>query len=293
VAALAALAAVLVAVHPPTTGLGILREYATRPGLLLAAAGLAVLLLAPDGARARGTAAFVPLFALAALALGLVAGDPHVLVPDQYWTARRYLPLPLPLLAVLGGVAVAHACALLPGAARSRAAAGVAGLLLVAALAGSLSDARQALTVTEFDGVPEQVDGIDALITGRDPLVLAGPAYTSWAVLAPSLALRSERDVVMLGRREVERRPRTALLNAAGLGPWIASVARRRPVYLVTANVPLFGLTYDPRVLAPRLVGSRPLAIRQIEHAVGHPPTTSATRTDLVSVFRLSPAPAR
>lgn len=291
-AAVLVLGAVVLAVRPPALGLEIFREYATRPGVLLAGAGLAGLLLSPARDRRR-LLPLLPLLALAVVALGLVARDPQVLVPDQYWTARRYLPVALPVLAALAGVAVALAWG---ARGRGRVGVGVAVLapsLAVLALAGSLSDARQALTVTEFDGVPAQVDRIDGLITGEDPLVLMGPGYAAWGVLGPSLAVRQGRDVVMLRAARDEGAQRVATLDDPRFSRWLGTVARRRPVYLVTANVPPFGIASNATDVRPETVGSLPLAITQIDQRVGGPPTGHATRTDQIAVYRLAPGTGR
>lgn len=291
-AALVVLGAVVLAVHPPALGLEIFREYATRPGVLLAGAGVAGLLLAPTEARRR-IPPLLPLLALAVVALGLVARDPQVLVPDQYWTARRYLPVALPVTAALAGLAVALAWGARRRGRGGLAVAVLAPLLAALALAGSLSDARQALTVTEFDGVPQQVDRIDALITGEDPLVLMGPGYAAWGVLGPALELRQGRDVVMLRAARDDGAQRTATLDDPRFSRWLGAVARRRPVYLVTANVPPFGIASNAADVRPETVGSLPLAITQIDQRVGGPPTSHATQTDQIAVYRLAPGTGR
>jgi hypothetical protein len=166
-------------------------------------------------------------------------------------------------------------------------------LLAAATIAGSLSDARQAIGTTEFDGVPERVERIDALLRGDDPLVLMGPGYTSWGMLGPALALRQDRDVVMLAQARVTADPRVATLDDPAFSRWLGAVARRRPVYLVTANVPPFGIASDARDVRPESVGTVALPITQIDHRVGGPPTSHATQTDQIAVYRLAPGAAR
>jgi hypothetical protein len=291
-AGVALVAAVVLVVHPPSLGLSILQEYATRPGVLLAGAGVAGVLLSPAADRRR-VPALVPLLLLAVVALALVARSPQVLVPDQYWTARRYLPLALPVGAALGGVAVALAVGLRRRRPWGPGLAALALVLVAGALAGSLSDARPALSTTEFDGVPERVDRIDALITGRDPLVVMGPGYTSWGMLGPALLLRQDRDVVMLGSARDRGRERVATLDDPELSAWLHRVALRRPVYLVTANVPAFSVATNPADVVPRTVGTVGLPVTQIDHRVGGPPTRAETTTDLVAVVRLEPGAGR
>lgn len=283
--------AVLV-VHPPALGLEIFREYATRPGVLLAGLGLAAVVLAGPDERRR-LVPLAPLLVLAAVALGLVARDPQVLVPDQYWTARRYLPVALPVAAALAGVAVATAWGL-----RGRGRVGIvavvaAPLLVLVGVAGSLSDARQALTVTEFDGVPQRIEQIDALLTGEDPLVLMGPGYTAWGMVGPALALRQDRQTLMLSSAQDPSKQRTATLDDPDFSRWLGRVARRRPVYLVTANLPPIGIASNADDVRPVSVGSVSLPITQIDHRVGGPPTGHSTTTDLIGVFRLEPGVGR
>lgn len=285
-------AAVVEAVHPPALGLEILQEYATRPGVLLAGAGVAGLLLSPAEDRRR-LVPLLPLLALAVVALALVARDPQVLVPDQYWTARRYLPVALPVGAALGGLAVALAWGARRRGRPGPAVAVLAALLTVGALAGSLSDARQAITTVEFDGVPERVEQIDALITGDDPLVLMGPGYTAWGVLGPALELRQDRDVVMLRAAGDDDAQRVATLDDPVFSRWLGGVARRRAVYLVTANVPPFGIASNAADVRPQSVGSVNLPITQIDQRVGGPPTGHRTQTDLIAVYRLAPGGGR
>lgn len=285
-AGLAVLAALVVAIRPPALGLEILGRYATGPGLVLAAAGVALLALAPRADRRR-VMPLVPLLGLALVAVALVARDPQVLVPDEYWTARRYLPVALPVGAVLGGVGVALARGRQGAGRPGLALAGGAAALVIGALAFSLSGARQALTTTEFDGVPARVEQVDALIDGDDPLVVMGPGITSWAALGPALALRQDRDVVMLRSAREGADDRAATLNDPRMGGWLRRVAGRRPVYLVTANVPPFRVASDATIVQPEAVGTVTLPITQIEQRVGGAPRSHATRTDLITVYRL------
>lgn len=285
-AGLVLVAALVVAVRPPALGLEILGRYATGPGLLLAAAGVALALLAPRVDRRR-LLPLVPVLGLAVVALALVARDPQVLVPDEYWTARRYLPVALPVAASLAGAGVAFAWGGRRAGRSGPAAAAVASLLAVAALAVSLTDARQAIVTTEFDGVPATVEQVDALIAGDDPLVLTGPGITSWAALGPALALRQDRDVVMLRSAREGADDRTATLDDPRMAGWLRGVAARRPVYLVTANVPPFRVASDASVVRPEAVGTVTMPITQIEQRVGGAPRSHATRTDLITVYRL------
>ena len=285
-AGLVVVAALAVAVRPPALGLEILGRYATGPGLLLATGGVALLLLAPRVDRRR-LLPLVPLLALAVVALALVARDPQVLVPDEYWTARRYLPVALPVGAALGGVGVALAWAARRSGRPGLVLAALAPLLAVAALAVSLSDARQAITTTEFDGVPAKVEQVDALLAGDDPLVLTGPGITSWAALGPALALRQDRDVVMLRSAREGTDDRTATLDDPRMAGWLRGVTARRPVYLVVANVPPFRIASDASVVRPEAVGTVTMPITQIEQRVGGAPRSHATRTDLITVYRL------
>jgi hypothetical protein len=169
----------------------------------------------------------------------------------------------------------------------------LAPLLGVLALAGSLSDARQAIGTTEFDGVPERVDRIDALVTGRDPLVLVGPGYTAWGMVGPALALRQDRAVAMLRSAQDAGGQRVATLDDPGFSRWLGGVARRRPVYLVTANVSPFNIATNAGDLRPVPAGTVSLPITQIDHRVGGPPTSHATQTDLIAVYRLVPGSGR
>ncbi|WP_026911955.1 hypothetical protein [Patulibacter minatonensis] len=286
------LGTVVMVVHPPSLGLEIFGRYATRPGVLLAGVGLGALLLAPPADRRR-LVPVVPLLALAGVALALVARDPQVLLPDEYWTARRYLPVALPVTAALAGVAVAVAWGLRGAGRPGRAAAVAAPLVAVLALGLSLSDARQAVTTTEFDGVPARVQRIDALLRGRDPLVIMGPGYTAWGMLGPALALRQDRQVLMLATARRAGQERVATLDDPRLSRWLGRVARRRPVYLVTSNVPQFGIASDPKDVLPVSVGTVELPITQIDHRVGGAPRSHDTTTDLITVSRLQPGSGR
>ncbi|MEV4422622.1 hypothetical protein AB0L40_21990, partial [Patulibacter sp. NPDC049589] len=288
-AGVVALAALVLAVHPPSLGLEIFGQYATRSGILLTGAGVVALVLAADAEDRRRLVPLVPLLALAVVALGLVARDPQVLVPDQYWTARRYLPVALPVAAALAGVAVALAWGARRQSRLGLGAVALAGVLTVATLAVSLGDAKQAVTVTEFDGVPERVQDVDALITGRDPLVIMGPGYTSWAMLGPALALRQDRQVLMLSAARDATHQTVATLDDPRFSRWLGRVVRRRPVYLVTANVPPLATASDTRDVRPVTVGTVSLPITQIDHRVGGAPRTHATTTDLIGVQRLEP----
>lgn len=291
-AAVVLLAALVVAVHPPSLGLEILRTYATPPGILLAGAGVAGLLLTAPPERRR-LLPLLPLLALAVVALALVARSPQVLVPDQYWTARRYLPVALPVGAALAGLAVALAWGVRGRGRRGRALAVATPILAVTALALSLSDARQAIGTTEFDGVPARVAEIDGLLQGDDPLVVVGPGYTSWGIVGPALRLRQDRDVVMLRSARDGADDRTATLDDPRLSRWLSDVARRRPVYLVTANVAPFRIATNAAELRPETVGQVSLPITQIEQRVGGPPRRHDTTTDLVAVSRLQPGTGR
>jgi hypothetical protein len=195
--------------------------------------------------------------------------------------------------AALAGVAAAVAWGLRHRGRGGLLAAVVAPLLVLATVAGSLSDARQALAVTEFDGVPQRVERIDALLGGPDPLVLMGPGYTAWGMLGPALALRQDRQVLMLSSARDPAGQRTATLDDPAFSRWIGRVARRRPVYLVTANVAPLGIAADERDVRPVSVGTVPLPVLQIDHRVGGPPTGHSTTTDLIGVYRLQPGTGR
>lgn len=286
------LTALVVAVRPPSLGLEILRTYATPPGILLAGAGAAGLLVTPAADRRR-LLPLLPLFGLALVALALVARSPQVLVPDQYWTARRYLPVALPVGAALSGLAVALAWGVRGLGRSGRMVAVAAPFLAVAAFALSLWDARQAIFVTEFDGVPARVAEIDDLLEGDDPLVVVGPGSTAWGVVGPALLLRQDRDVVMLRSARDGADDRTATLDDPRLSRWLGGVVRRRPVYLVTANVPPFRIASNPADVGLETVGQVGLPITQIEQRVGGPPRRHDTTTDLVAVYRLAPGTGR
>ncbi|MDX8150068.1 hypothetical protein SK069_00555 [Patulibacter brassicae] len=285
-AALVGLAGLVVAVAPPAEGLEIFRTYATAPGLVLAALGAVALLLGRAGTP-DGRWAALPLLLAAALALGLVAGDPQVLQPDQYWTARRFLPAALPVAAVLAGIAVAVAWHW-PGDRRRPV---VAATLLLALAAGAvgLRNAWPALSTTEFHGVPAQVEAVDAQITGSDPLVIMGPSERAWSALGPALALRQERHVLMIGAGRMAFQRDRAPLDDPALVRWLVDVASRRPVFLVLAGYGVVDVRTDFRRLAALLVGATPLRIREIEHRIGGPPRRSELHLTAVTVLRLQP----
>ncbi|WP_320670976.1 hypothetical protein [Patulibacter defluvii] len=288
-AALLVLAGIVLAVAPPSLGLRIFGTYATAPGIVLAAAGLALLVLGAGATAARERVAVLPLLLLGLIALALVARDPQVLVPDQYWTARRYLPLALPLAAALGGVAVALAWRHRDRAPAGRPLAALAVLLLLAAAAIGLRDARPAITTTEFDGVPAMLDRLDDQLGGGDPLVLVGPNQRAWATVAPSLAIRSGRAVTMLGNANLLRYRTRALLDDPRLTAWLERVAARRPVLLLTSGIGLASIQLDSRRFTAVLVGGSDFFVREIDHRVGGPPRTSDVQGDTINVWRLSP----
>lgn len=288
-AALLVLAGLVLAVAPPTLGLRIFGTYATAPGLVLAGGGLAALVLGRGLRTWREAAAIAPLLLLAAIALGLVARDPQVLIPDQYWTARRYLPLALPLTAVLGGTMIALAWRGRRGRPGGTAVAAIAVLLAVAAAAVGLRDARPAITTTEFDGVPAALDALDRQLTGRDPLILVGPNQRAWASVAPSLAIRSGRAVTMLGNGALERFRDRAMLDDPRLTQWLTTVAARRPIYLLTAGLGLAAIHLDTRRFVAISAGSTDLYVRQVDHRVGGPPRGSDVQADTITVWRIVP----
>ncbi|MGE4428697.1 MAG: hypothetical protein AB7G37_19760, partial [Solirubrobacteraceae bacterium] len=300
-ALLVAVAGLVVALVPPTEGLEIFVTYATVPAVLLVTAGLVAVLLGVVTVPRTAVAA-VPVLVLGAVALALVSGRPQVVVADQYWTARRYLPAALPVtvalasatLALLWGATRPAGAAAMPwiGRARPLVAVGL-GVVVAGALGLSLWAAGPAITVTEYDGVPEQVDRIDALIDraadpGSSPLILAGPDDTAWTALGPALAARG-RAVMTTAPGALAATPPRLEIADPRLVRWLRAQADRRPVLVLASGASirrLFDGTIDARAT---LVDRATLSVRHVDRRVGGPPRGESTDTTTVSVVRLWP----
>ena len=187
--------------------------YATWPGLVLAAGGLAVAVMAAFE-RDRGTVLLLP----AALLLGTVAiyGIDARVAPDHFWAIRRFVSAALPLLAVFAGLAVAAAWS------SPRLRAGALALLGVTVALG-VYDLWPALRFDEYRGSTAALARLDAKLGEPETLVI-----TPW-LAAPDgrygvpLRVRFHRPAVPVFR--LDRQP---------LAAWVADQVARRPVRLVT-----------------------------------------------------------
>jgi len=283
-----------VALAPPTEGLEIFATYATPPTVLLVTAGVVAALLGLVRPP-RSALAAAPIVIAGVIALAFVSGRPQVVVADQYWTARRYLPAALPVTVALAGATVAWLWSAIEAARVTRRLRGVVasvlGASVVVALGLSMWAARPAVTVTEYDGVPEQVDRIDALIDraagpGGRPLVLVGPDDTAWAALGPALASRG-RAVVTTGPGGLTATPPRLELGDPTLLRWLHAVARTRPVLVVAAGASIRSL-FDGAVDADaRLVGRATLSIRHVDRRVGGPPRGEGVDATTLAIVRL------
>ncbi len=242
-----------------------LRWHLGEAGIALAVAGGAVVLARLP--RERGSEGAWLLLLLAAATLLLYLPDARI-SPDQPWGFRRFLPVLVPVWAVLCGVAAA-ALAAVRGRWRTpaRVALTVVGAVALVQLVGGLAPT---LGHREYEGAGEVVDRLDASLGPGRPLVLFGPHDVTLHRFGPAVGIGRGREAFPV--RALNRRPLVDWVTARAKGGRVLLVTYRRrlppldrgrlraspiatvPFSLPEMEQPLDRLPRHPRRLAGELV---------------------------------------
>jgi hypothetical protein len=272
--------------------LTLMRSYVQSPVLLLGLGGGVVVVVAAAREK-RLAVVMVPLllFAAAMLAYG---SEPKVSL-EQYWAARRFLPVQMPVVSALAGASIAVLLSHLSsrGTRRVVLAGALAATLVIVGF--SLNEAKPALSVTEYNGLDRQLDTFNRRLGPPSTLVLAGLGEYTQARIAPALWLHYGRATVSVGRvNETPLSPPVSVdLREPRLSRWILSEARRRPVVLITSLLAQRNPIVNTKQLAVRLRASQTFDIHIVERASGRPPNKTFHERVSVDVWSIQPAAGR
>lgn len=275
-----------------TESLTLIRTY-VHPEVLLVglAGGVAVAVTAAR--EKRLTVVMVPLllFTAAMIAYGR---DPKAAL-DQYWVARRFLPVQMPVISALAGATVALVLSRL-STRLARRVAFAAAMAITLVIAGfSLNEAKPALSVTDFSGLPRQLDAFNRRLGPPSTLILAGLGEYSQSRIAPALWLHYRRPTVTVHRADetTASAPIDVDLREPRLSRWILGEARRRPVVLITSQLAKRTPIVNAKQLAVRLQATQTFDTRRAEWAIGRPPNKTVHERVSVDVWRIYPAAGR
>ena len=231
-----------------------LRWHLGEAGIALAVAGGAVLFARLP--RERGSEGAWLLLLLAAATLLLYLPDARI-SPDQPWGFRRFLPVLVPVWAVLCGAAAA---ALVDMRGRWRTPARVAlAAVGVVALVQLLGGLAPTLGHREYDGAGEVVDRLDASLGSGRPLVLFGPHDVTLHRFGPAIGIGRGREAFPV-----------LALNRPRLVDWVTECTKARRVLLVTFGRRLPPL--DQRRLRASVIASVPFSLPEMEQPLDHLP---------------------
>ncbi len=270
----------------------LMRSYLQSPVLLVGlAGGVAVAVTAAREKRLAVVMVPLLLFTAAMIAYGQ---EPKAF-PDQYWVARRFLPVQMPVITALAGATVAVLLARLSTReTRLVVLTGVLAVTLVI-LGVSLNEAKPALSVTEYSGLPRQLDAFNRRLGPPATLVLAGLGEYSQSRIAPALWLHYGRPTVSVHRADQTTASQTVDvdLREPRLSRWILGEARRRPVVLMTSQLAKRIPIVNAKQLAVRLKATQTFDFRLTERVIGRPPNKTVHERTTVDVWRIYPAARR
>ena len=183
----------------------------------------------------------------------LYTAIPNV-APDLPWATRRFVPVALPLLALLAGCAVAEAGKFLGRVWNLRAGVALAGVLTVLAVGWTAHTALPALQVRELNGAVAAFDRLDAKIPAAEAVYVEKPdghdgvvSTLDYVYDRPALPYSKERFT-----REIDELDKARLLKDA--------------VYITTDGAPaplISGVEF-------REVGSQKMSLPRLEGREGH-----------------------
>jgi 4-amino-4-deoxy-L-arabinose transferase-like glycosyltransferase len=203
--------------------------YLGALGLLLALAGTTWAVWSVLRGRARGEVAAV---AAMGLAVGIVIVWRPVITPDQVWATRRFVPVVLPAMVVMGSLALAAGAATTFGSSRAR--RSVVAAVGVLAVIGAAVTTWPVRELREQHGTLAVLESACAL-AGTDASVVVLGAPESDTLAQP---MRSWCGVPVAVAREG--------VSAADLGPVRAAVeAEGRTLVLVSSDAAALGVAAD------------------------------------------------
>jgi hypothetical protein len=279
----------ILALNNSSESLILIRTYVHSEVLLVGlAGGVAVAVVA---AREKRLAVVItPLMLFVAMMIAYGRSPKAAL--DQYWVARRFLPVQMPVISALAGATIALVLSRLSTrlARRVAVAAAVAATLVIAGF--SLNEAKPALSVTEYSGLPRQLNAFNRGLGPPSTLVLAGLGEYTQSRIAPALWLHYGRPTVAVHRADetTASPPKNVDLREPRLSHWILGEARRRPVVLITSQLAERNPIVNAKQLAVRRKASQTFDARLVERAVGRPPNKTFHELATVDVWRISPA---
>ena len=282
----------VLAVNNSSESLILMRSYVHSEVLLVGLAG-GVAVAVTAGRERRLAVVVVPLMLFAAAMIAY--GSEAKVSPEQYWAARRFLPVQMPVVSALAGATVALVLSRLSARVARRVALAVALAVTLGFVGFSLNEAKPALSVTEYSGLARQLDTFNRRLGPPSTLVLAGLGEYTQARIAPALWLHYRRPTVSVSRADETplSPPQNVDLREPRLGNWILSEARRRPVVLITSQLAQGTPLVNTTQLAVSLKASQTFDVHLVERAIGRPPTTTFHERVTVDVFRITPAAGR
>ena len=251
-----------------------LRWFLGEAGLAAAVIGGAVLLSRLP--RGRGLEGAWLLLLLTGVSLFLYLPDAHI-SPDLPWGFRRFLPVLVPVWAILCGIALSGALAV-DGPRRTP-----VRLAAVAIAAAALVQLASGLVPTlghrEYAGAGRDVNRLDSLLGRGHPLVLFAEHNFTSHRFGPAIGIGRGRDAF-------------PVKGLADPGPvdWLLSQAHGRRVLLVTygARLP----TLDTHRLRAERLSSMSFSLPEMEQPLDRLPRNARRLSGTLVVWRLVPARA-
>lgn len=239
--------------------------YWTPLGLLLAGLGLAL------SSNRRSTRHLLPLLITALGYLTVFSLNPMV-NPVQPWAMRRFVPVVLPVLALLTG----HGITSLP-AVRLQLHRVTAVLAILALAVAFLRVDLPFLRFTEYGGSAEQIERL-AQRFEPEAVILFDPGAAG-QYMSQSLAYVHHRSVFVLQKP----RPDLAILTPF-LESWLEQGA---PIYLVLSGG---SLDWHPSEWAFVSKGSYNLRITRIQRTFNRPPDGIETTNHVLDIYQVEPS---
>jgi len=246
-------------------GIDWLAQYWTLPGMLLAGAGVVLMI------HRRPTRLALPFLCAAAGYLFVYSLNPMV-NPVHPWAMRRFVPVVMPALALLTAYGLAN-LPHLPYRLHQLA----AGLMVLALAITFVSVGWPYLRFTEYAGLSVQLEQLSREFE-PEALVLFDPDGPG-SYLTQPLAYAFDRNTFVIQKA----RPDSSVLTPF-VRSWIES---GNPVYLVTGGG---SLDWHPQELSFPHVKSVSLVYSRIQRTIGGPPSDTEVLRHFLDIYRVVPA---